>query len=174
MIEPLSLAPLLSTSEGSALAMFIAAICGGATSAMGAIIQVGWYNGQHMCSPSGRWRQNINGCAVIRCTRPNICVIATMLHMARDRSWMFCSKVVVVPMDRQFEVLPIMSAGDYVTHGDTLYISHNLQSRQRRQRRTERFFSGCGQQRELMTSQLIIDILILKSCLLTNVHVVVI
>ena len=58
---------------------------------------------------------DINGCAVIRCTRPNICVIATMLHMARDRSWMFCSKVVVVPMDRQFEVLPIMSAWDYVT-----------------------------------------------------------
>ena len=45
--------------------------------------------------------------------------------MARDRSWMFCSKVVVVPMDRQFEVLPIMSAGDYVTHGDTLYITFN-------------------------------------------------
>ena len=84
-----------------------------------------WCYGQHVCSPSGRWRQNVNGCAVIRCTRPNICVIATMLHMARDRSWMFCSKVVVVPMDRQFEVLPIMSAGDYVTHGDTLYITFN-------------------------------------------------
>ena len=28
-------------------------------------------------------------------------------------------------MDRQFDVLPLMSAGDYVTHGDTLYITFN-------------------------------------------------
>ena len=68
---------------------------------------------------------DINGCAVIRCTRPNICVIAKLLHISQDRSWMLCRRVVVVPMDRNFGVQPLMSAGEYITHEDTLYITFN-------------------------------------------------
>ena len=101
-----------------------ARIWGTGTDLTGPNKENGEANGSHQIPNEGSG-VDINSCAVIECTRPNICVIATMLHISRDRSWMFCGKVVVVPMDRQFEVLPIMSAWDYVTHGDTLYITFN-------------------------------------------------